>query len=832
MDNIRKALEKQFQKHRIVFWYDAKEELREEYEAVDLPDVEKIEIDGNEFGVKHRILREEPEEQFLLYHQGPAPDPIDNWLLDVQLAHGQFKADQISLWLSEVGLGPEYWEVASDHRVFFDAKARNSALKDIVDGKESAVEMKRKMVAVCSGSSSSPRMDSILENLLHEEAQDSGDAMHLIERCELEEFLWEEIEKRFGYQVESPTIRDLAIDLFQSSYALGLGEDAPLPSSIQAFMKRWKDSREHSEAFEILSEEYADILEIKEDLADREAQDLVDVDTFRIIDQKILSDLVKQVLERTISASACENLIWKRRNTHWYDEFEDMYQAIYYGSQFLVLLEKTELSVRSLEDGFQKYINTWYKLDQQYRKFIYHARASKQISLLEGLMEDVENHYSNNYLLEVNDRWQQAVDQSASWKIADVIPQDLFYDHFVKGKFLRQDKKVVVIISDALRYEIGLAFADRIRGEDRYNAEVDPMVSTLPSATQMGMAALLPHENIRMDKDGGVSIDGQSTQGTQNRREILAEALSGEATALQASDLLNMNKEESRVLFRDHELIYIYHNQIDAIGDDRTTEEQACKAAQDAIQELVDIVKKLTNANATNLLVTADHGFIYQDRALDESDFVHLEDLQGEIYHQKRRWILGEGKDLSPRLKRFSPGALGYEGEADLHLAKSINRLRVKGAGSRYVHGGAALQEVVLPVIWINKQRESDIDVVEVDILGKSSSVISTGQVSVSFYQQDPVSPKCKPRKLIAGIYAKDGTLISNEEELSFDLEAEEKREREVKETFVLSHKAEEYNGQEVYLKLKERVPRTKRYKDYKTMRFKLQRAFTSDFDF
>jgi len=39
------------------------------------------------------------------------------------------------------------------------------------------------------------------------------------------------------------------------------------------------------------------------------------------------------------------------------------------------------------------------------------------------------------------------------------------------------------------------------------------------------------------------------------------------------------------------------------------------------LQELLTLIKKLTAANATNILVTADHGFIYQNRPIDESDF-------------------------------------------------------------------------------------------------------------------------------------------------------------------------------------------------------------------
>ena len=88
--NITAALLKQFEKHRIVFWYDDKKELRSDFESLDLPGIEKIELTNNEFGVKYRILREQPNQKFLLYREGPALEPLNNWLLDVQLSHTEF----------------------------------------------------------------------------------------------------------------------------------------------------------------------------------------------------------------------------------------------------------------------------------------------------------------------------------------------------------------------------------------------------------------------------------------------------------------------------------------------------------------------------------------------------------------------------------------------------------------------------------------------------------------------------------------------------------------------------------------------------------------------
>jgi len=97
-------LSRLFETHRLVFWYDTEKSLGEEFEALTLPDVEKLVIDNNEFGIKVRVLHEQPAKKFLLYHRGPRPEDEANWLLDLLLANTEFCTDEASLILSDLGL--------------------------------------------------------------------------------------------------------------------------------------------------------------------------------------------------------------------------------------------------------------------------------------------------------------------------------------------------------------------------------------------------------------------------------------------------------------------------------------------------------------------------------------------------------------------------------------------------------------------------------------------------------------------------------------------------------------------------------------------------------
>ena len=86
------------------------------------------------------------------------------------------------------------------------------------------------------------------------------------------------------------------------------------------------------------------------------------------------------------------------------------------------------------------------------------------------------------------------------------------------------------------------------------------------------------------------------------------------------------------------------------------------------------------------------------------------------------------------------------------------------------MHGGATLQEVIVPVISVNKGRQNDISTVEVEVLTGGSRKISTGQVSVTLYQSEPVTEKLKARELRCGIYTDSGDLISDTHTVVMDM--------------------------------------------------------------
>ena len=298
-----------------------------------------------------------------------------------------------------------------------------------------------------------------------------------------------------------------------------------------------------------------------------------------------------------------------------------------------------------------------------------------------------------------------------------------------------------------------------------------------------------------------------------------AEALAAEA------------KEEARLKVSECDILYIYHNQIDATGDKIATEDRTFEAVEDTLEDIVKLVKKLSGANVNNVLVTADHGFLYQHRPIEESDFSSSE-IHGEnVLAINRRFVLGHGLQSEHGLAHFTSKRLGLAGNVEALVPKSINRLRRQGSGSRFVHGGATLQEVVVPVVTISKKRTSDVTKVDVTVISPSRP-ITAGQYACTLYQETAVTEKVHSRKLRIALWSLTGQMISDMHTISFESRSENARDRESQIRLLLTRDADEFNGSDVVLKLEEQIERTSQFRSFKETRYKLQRSIATDFDF
>ncbi|MDR2895081.1 MAG: BREX-1 system phosphatase PglZ type A [Propionibacteriaceae bacterium] len=839
LDPIVRQLQQRFisEDRRIVVWSDPEDEYADRLTEFDLPGVTVLRVDGNEFGIKHRVLAEEPTGKFLIYRAGPRPaTPLENWLLDLELAYGLFTADRAALVLQELGdVTGKLRGLVERYPMFFKSTKRTEALGDLVDQSVFKLDDEKfvktvssKMIQVIIGSEDHT-LQGIWRKLLEENAVGKTTAVDEIGRFELAEFHWKGTGDIYGYASDEPSVDDFVLWLFDLDWKRFSSETPGLYRNIQIDFGHWGNDQRFVKTFRALADRAATDLGISGRLASSSLPSLMGRFAFRQIDEWIVDELARAVETRTMVDKDVQDCIRQRTTGAWYYQFDHLYAAIAAASTMLTLIDGMSLSLTSPADGFRRYTTQLYRIDQTYRHFIWHNDLAEASSPLEKLKVKIEGFYSTRYLAPLGAAWQTQIDTLDRWGIFGVSAQTSFFREQVEP-FLKRGNKVVVIISDGLRYEIADELRSRIRETDRFNAELSAMSSTFPSYTQLGMASLLPHKALAFDDGDKVLVDGAASDGTKNRAKILS-GVGG--TAIQAGDFMKLRKDDARELIKAHRVLYVYHNQIDDTGDHVSSEGRVFRAAEDTLDELERLVKKLTGgANVNNILITADHGFLYQDGGLDESGYLSVKP-QGDklLVANNRRFVLGHGLKRDPAFITFTTAQLGMEGDVEAQVPKSIHRLCVAGSGSKYVHGGTALQEIVVPVLTVNKGRRSDTRWVEVALLAVPER-ITTSQITVTLFQEEPVSEKVKPRTLVAGLYVGE-ILISNEVTVEFSRTSADKRERYFEIKLILGQEADQFNNQTVELRLAESIADTTQRRPYPLKaRSTLVRTFTSDFDF
>jgi uncharacterized protein (TIGR02687 family) len=829
MSKIQEALVKQFEKHRIVFWYDEKEELAGEYQEVSLDGVEKIHVDGNEFEVKYIIHKQQPETKFLLYFSSKKPANEENWLLDIELANHVLHTDQEAMFLQEVGLGYHFKELVAEHIEFFRSKERKQKLKDLLGDGDEHEDIRGKMLAVLFNT------DYVnLNTFIHAHSSDFIDGNDKfdrdLDRYKLTTYYWGKIKHHFNYVSETPAIYDFLLEVFNKNFALGTPSD--LTKESRLLLSLWKDTIQYRESFGRVSDKISEDIDVENKINTAELETIVNDDLFHLSDKKIIHELVGLISEESISEKKVGQLIKKRENKYWYPGSEHLYKCLEYGTDTIALIRKySKTKYAGFSEGIDSYSSTLFEVDQAYRKFIWSYRQAKQNKLLAALSEKIEKVYSNDWLLKYNDNWQKVVDTLDAWPTNEKTSQQRFFEQHVTP-ILAKKQRLFVIISDALRYENGAELSKRLQSENRYEASIEPMVSSLPSYTQLGMASLLPHKELSFQgKTDAIAVDGMSSAGIQGRSKILAANSGVRATAIKAEDFMKMNSaKDGREFVKQQDLIYIYHNRIDKTGDDKTSEERVFEAVEEELNFLMDMTKKIANMNGSNMMITSDHGYIYQHHELDESDFSKSEH-KGETWKENRRFVIGNRLENDSATRAFKASELNISSDADVLIPKSINRLRVKGAGSRFVHGGSSLQEIVIPLVKVTKKRQDTTSAVDIDII-KSTDKITTNILAVSFLQSDLVTDQVLPRTIRAFIQAEDGEVLSDIFKYNFDIDEGSERQREVKHRFQLMAKASgKYKNQRVKLVLEEPLEGTAKWKEYKDYFYTLNISFTNDFD-
>jgi uncharacterized protein (TIGR02687 family) len=492
-----------------------------------------------------------------------------------------------------------------------------------------------------------------------------------------------------------------------------------------------------------------------------------------------------QKLERIFSAHKLNDVV--------IDAFEF---AIRTGEMIFQINSIHTYTLNNPEDYILRYTVDWNKIDTSYRRAI---QAFKRIvDTPEDFDSDkyyklLNKHY-DNFLEKSNREWLKCLNEFGfDYSKIKVPKQYEFFDREIRDNA----SKTVVIISDALRYEAAKELLGVMHGDDKNVAELGHQIASIPSKTSLGMAQLLPHQDLKFNQ-GNITESGINTEGIHNRDNILKN-IDAEAVAIQFSKAESMPRIEARELFKSP-LVYVYHDVIDARGDKRSSERGTFNAITEAVSELSKFISKLHHTyNVTRVFVTSDHGFIYQDVEIEEQDKEPAPGY-GDISSHNRYEISSEAK--SPRLGYCFPLAKTSDfkdgDQVYVTIPESINRYKKQGVGHQFIHGGGSLQEIITPVINSYRKSQAVVKKVRPLVANESQLRIISNILRINIIQEKKVSRNEKELNLILALY-KDSELVSNEVSLTLNSTSDSPTDRVFKVDLILNNSA----VKESFLKLK-----------------------------
>ncbi len=797
--SLKEKIERYFDQSpqlRVLFFFDEQLEHREEVEQLTLAGIEKLYWNNNNFGLKTRLHGDLKSQKVLLYLPMAAPRNMENYhafpLLGLLVANKELALDDVGTFLDEFHLLPQHKNLVSKYM----RELQYTTVKDVCRPILTATQLEEKKLIQgllsaflrCSNIESwSILLGKMLTLALPAQEEELNRFQKKVEENQLLELLQNKIHDYFGTRVEDIS-RDSLLHLLRCTLYNLVTQTLPLKkgdpyqslkmdhSALAYFNQFLQETERNKKLRERLDEAIA---LVKSDIQSQKLIDLYGPDAaFAWYQEDMVWELIGMEIPNLQdnpggSISRLENLTMQ----------DDLLPAVQETLKFLIQSAMAFEKIRSVkryildtpDHYIQTYADEWMQIDTAYRKAvrIYRhgdlADAKSQLDL-DQIIQTLNTAYEQ-HIDTMNREWLKCLSQyNFDYQNIRASKQYDFYKREVEP----YDQKVVVIISDGLRYEAAADLLASLHGDPNNTADIRHQLASIPSKTNVGMAQLLPSTELTFT-EGSIAADGIKTEGIVNRRQILARK-NPEAVAEQFSEIQGKTQTELREIFKN-KVVYVYHDVIDATGDKSASEHRTFSAVEETIQELALFIKKVHGSyNVAKVLITADHGFLYNDRRIEDKDKENSPN--GKVIQNHSRFeISSDSKPVEMGYKFPLSATTRFSGDLFVTIPQSVNRYKLQGAGNQYVHGGGSLQELVVPVIESSRKRQEVTKKVTPMLLSRGQLRAVSNILRVQILQEDKVSRFEKELTITVGLY-KDLDLVSNEHTLILNSTEEAPSER------------------------------------------------------
>lgn len=774
---IESIFEKSDTKRRIIFWYDAPMNFKDDISGETFKNCKVLICNKNEFEIKKIIEHEDMESNFLVYVPSERPADTENWLLDILMYSEEYYADTVALTMRRLNItNTDLRKVIENHIKFFDSEVRTKKLNNYitVNDQTTSTELRFAMMSVLTKAAAN-NIESILIELVFDDSEHSK-YKELI-KFRFEDYLWNEICDSYNYEGDLKVESLIKKFMFTSFIEQTIGQDKDasnpfenMPSFYCQFLignkgvndaKFFVDRIKTDKRYEELQSGLSLDLKVEGLIATKDITAIQFADVFEVLDIDIIQKIASSLISGSLEYDAFERVIMNRVNSIWYEKYSNEYGLLLSSVRFLRVLDKKIAIGLTANEYIRKYVNEYHKIDTEYRRVVTCFRAIDNPSEeFDSLINIIENSYQIKFLDVIGAEYSKALQANGSWEFVGSHMSDDFYNFIQKNS----TKKMFVIISDALRYEIGNELYEKIKINKvlKGGAEIDYMVSPLPSITSFGMASLLPHKALTY-ADKKVFVDDLPTNGIPQRDAVL-KAKNKSFAAISYDEINGMTQKELRQYCFDKTLVYIYHDVMDNAGEHN--ESKVFDVAETCINELINLVKKLyNNLQISNFYITADHGFVYRRNEIFESskysNIISLNALE-----TAKRYIVADDKSLSVPYSYEVKLDKIKNGEFKLISPWGYDLFKTQGSGIQYVHGGTSLQETIIPLIHVSELRSEKLKdkVGPVEVRLKSiTRKITNRSFTLDFEQMEKVGETKQAITCETYIVDENGEKVSNE---------------------------------------------------------------------
>lgn len=790
LQEIEKKLNEQFTAgQRLIFWYDADASFETEVDRLQLGDVQILHLTkNNAFRTKLLLEHEDTEGQYLVYASFEKPPVAKNHLEDTLLYSKEFYADRLSLIAAEIGLPSRLRGSLEALKAFFavdgeklKAPERQAGIRRTNAFMEKAREMdlsvanaeNLSVIAMCVISKArNVATDDLFYSIFSYGDIYTQKVVGEFAKNSLDREFWKLCESRFGYQDAKPSLLKFILSLFavytcRENFELLPKSWVPYAKdsmrrkagNISVLLENMMNNVLYQECFNEVSWIASRELQAEMALSRFPREELLHVNSFVVVDDMLISWMIDRELAEdknaAISGMSIPDICEERLRRHFGSGKKAEYAVLLSGYRLLYAVDFTPKE--TLQELTISYCEKDYWIDTEYRKFITALDALEDMSAFEQLADLIQNIYIMDYLEKIVYKWNVAIEKNG---LHATIPEQR---KFYQDKVVSVKEKVAVIISDGLRYEAAKELEERFREDENTDVSMSAMLAYPPTVTSVGMGRLLPHERMELtgEKVPKVILDGAQSSSTAQREAILKKA-NGKTITADYDTINNMKSKDLKELSVGKEIIYIYHNRIDATGEALRTENSVFDAVEKSVEELFRLVKTLSRSgNIYRFLITADHGFLYTRRKLKPTD--KLENMADKAALSDRRFILDAEKKEADGIYALSMAdVLGNSDGRYLMLAKGMSVFRC-GGGMNYVHGGASPQEMIVPSIFVKTQKGLvGTESVNLNLITDIRKVTNL-KLRLDFYQEQPVSDTVKAATYRIRFEADTGEILSNE---------------------------------------------------------------------